>query len=97
VISRRDVAEVADLARLDLTDAEIDHFTEHLVKVLEHAADIEQLDLDDVPPTSHPLPLANVMRDDVVGPTLDRDEVLDVAPDVSGDRFRVPPILGQEP
>jgi aspartyl-tRNA(Asn)/glutamyl-tRNA(Gln) amidotransferase subunit C len=97
VISRRDVAEVAALARLDLTDAEIDHFTEHLAKVLEHAADIEQLDLDDVPPTSHPLPLVNVMRDDVVGPTLDRDDVLDVAPDVDGHRFRVPPILGQEP
>jgi len=97
VISRRDVAEVAALARLDLTDAEIDHFTEHLVKVLEHAADIEQLDLDDVPPTSHPLPLVNVMRDDVVGSTVDRDEVLAAAPDVDEHRFRVPPILGDEP
>ena len=97
MISRRDVAEVAALARLDLTDAEIDHFTEHLVKVLEHAADIEQLDLDDVPPTSHPLPLVNVMRDDVVGSTVDRDEVLAAAPDVDEHRFRVPPILGDEP
>jgi aspartyl-tRNA(Asn)/glutamyl-tRNA(Gln) amidotransferase subunit C len=97
MISRRDVAEVAALARLDLTDAEIDHFTEHLAKVLEHAADIEQLDLDEVPPTSHPLPLVNVMRDDVAGATLDRDEVLAVAPDVDEQRFRVPPILGDEP
>jgi aspartyl-tRNA(Asn)/glutamyl-tRNA(Gln) amidotransferase subunit C len=97
MISRRDVAEVAALARLDLTDAEIDHFTEHLAKVLEHAADIEQLDLDEVPPTSHPLPLVNVMRDDVAGATLDRDEVLTVAPDVDEQRFRVPPILGDEP
>jgi aspartyl-tRNA(Asn)/glutamyl-tRNA(Gln) amidotransferase subunit C len=97
MISRDDVAEVAALARLELTEAEIDHFTEHLVKVLEHAADIEQLDLDDVPPTSHPLPLVNVMRDDVAGVTLDRDEVLGVAPAVDEQRFRVPPILGDEP
>jgi aspartyl-tRNA(Asn)/glutamyl-tRNA(Gln) amidotransferase subunit C len=97
MISRHDVAEVAALARLDLTEAEIDHFTEHLAKVLQHAADIEQLDLEEVPPTSHPLPLVNVMRDDVVGSTLDREEVLDAAPEVDDHRFRVPPILGDEP
>ena len=55
------------------------------------------LDVDDVEPTSHPYPLVNVMRDDVVVPGVDRDEVLAAAPSVEDHRFRVPPILGEEP
>ena len=96
-ISRDDVAHVADLARLALSDDELDRFTEQLAAVLDHAADVEALDVADVPPTSHPVPLENVLRDDVVRPTLDRAEVLAQAPAVEDDRFRVPPSLGQEP
>jgi len=96
-ITRDDVAHVADLARLALTEDELDRFTEQLAAVLDHAADVEALDVADVPPTSHPVPLANVLRDDVVAPTLDRAEVLAQAPAVEDDRFRVPPSLGQEP
>lgn len=96
-ITRDDVAHVADLARLALSDDELDRFTEQLAAVLDHAADVEALDVADVPPTSHPVPLENVLRDDVVGPTLDRAEVLAQAPAVEDDRFRVPPSLGQEP
>ena len=59
--------------------------------------DIEALDLADVEPDVPPLPLRNVLRDDVVGPTLDRDEVLAAAPAAEDGRFRVPPILGEEP
>jgi aspartyl-tRNA(Asn)/glutamyl-tRNA(Gln) amidotransferase subunit C len=65
--------------------------------VLDHAADVAALDLDDVPPTAHPLPLLNVLRDDVAAPCLDRDEVLAQAPAVEDARFRVPAILGEEP
>ena len=85
---------MAGLARLKLTDDELDRFTGQLAGVLEHAADIAELDLDDVPPTSHPLGLRNVFRSDVRRPTLDRDEVLASAPSVEDGRFRVPPTLG---
>jgi aspartyl-tRNA(Asn)/glutamyl-tRNA(Gln) amidotransferase subunit C len=96
-LSRGEVAHVARLARLTLTDAELDVFTEQLAAVLDHAADVEALDVAGVPPTSHPYPLRNVLRDDEVAPSLDRDEVLAAAPAVEDHRFRVPPILGEEP
>ena len=96
-ITRDDVAHVARLARLTLTDAELDVFTGQLAAVLDHARDVEALDVADIPPMSHPYPLVNVLRDDVAGPTLDRDEVLAMAPAVEDGRFRVPPILGEEP
>ncbi|HUW03796.1 MAG TPA: Asp-tRNA(Asn)/Glu-tRNA(Gln) amidotransferase subunit GatC [Acidimicrobiales bacterium] len=96
-LTRDEVAHVARLARLNLSEAEIDLFTDQLGAVLEHAQDVEALDLDDLAPTSHPYPLVNVLRDDVVTPTVDRDEVLAGAPSVEADRFRVPPVLGEEP
>ena len=96
-ITTADVAHVARLARLDVTDDEIALFTEQLGAVLEHAADVEALDTAGVPPTAHPLPLRNVFRADEPRPSLDRDEVLAQAPDVEDGRFRVPRILGEEP
>ncbi len=96
-ISRADVVHVARLARLRLDDDEIDLFTGQLGDILAHAADIEALDVGDIPPTSHPLPLVNVMRADVVTPSVDRDEVLAQAPAPEDGRFRVPPVLGEEP
>jgi aspartyl-tRNA(Asn)/glutamyl-tRNA(Gln) amidotransferase subunit C len=96
-ISISEVAHVAKLARLQLTDDELGRFTEQLSAVLEHARDVEALDLAGVPPTAHPLPLVNVLRDDVEVQCLDREEVLAQAPDVESDRFRVPRILGDAP
>lgn len=96
-ITPEDVAHVARLARLHLTDDELVTFTGQLDAVLGHAADVESLDLDDVPPTSHPYPLTNVLRDDVVLPSLDRAEVLAQAPDVEDHQFKVPPALGEAP
>jgi aspartyl-tRNA(Asn)/glutamyl-tRNA(Gln) amidotransferase subunit C len=95
-LTREVVAHVATLARLDLTDDELDMFTGQLAAVLEHAADVEGLDLDGVPPTTHPLPLVNVLRADVVRPGLERDEVLAMAPQAEDGRFRVPRILDEE-
>jgi aspartyl-tRNA(Asn)/glutamyl-tRNA(Gln) amidotransferase subunit C len=91
------VAHVAVLARLDLTEDELERFTGQLGAVLEHAADIAALDIADVPPTAHPLPLVNVLREDVPVPSLDRDEVLAQAPAVEDARFKVPRILGEAP
>jgi aspartyl-tRNA(Asn)/glutamyl-tRNA(Gln) amidotransferase subunit C len=96
-ISRTDVAHVARLARLDLTDDELERFTEQLGAVLEHARDVEALDTAGVAPTMHPLPLRNVLREDRVTPSLNRDEVLAQAPEAEADRFRVPRILGEAP
>ena len=96
-ISRDDAAHVARLARLDLTDDELERFTGQLGAVLEHAADIAALDIADVPPTAHPLPLVNVLREDVPVPSLDRDEVLAQAPAAEDGRFKVPRILGEAP
>ncbi len=88
------VAKVARLARLDLTEAEIDAATEQLGKMLDHFAEIDALDLSDVEPMNQPYPLSNVMRDDVERPCLDRDEVLAEAPHAEDGRFRVPPVIG---
>lgn len=96
-ISRADVAHVARLARLDLTDDELERFTEQLGAVLEHAGDVAALDTAGVKPTAHPLPLSNVLREDRVVAGLDREEVLAQAPAVEADRFKVPPILGEAP
>lgn len=96
-LTRDDVAKVADLARLNLSEAELERYTEQLGAVLDHADDVASLDLDGVPPTAHPLPLVNVLREDVVVEGVDRDEVLSQAPSVEDRRFRVPAILGEEP
>jgi aspartyl-tRNA(Asn)/glutamyl-tRNA(Gln) amidotransferase subunit C len=95
-LSRHDVEHVANLARLALTPEEIDRFTEQLGVILDHAEDVAALDLEGVEPTAHPLPLANVLRDDEVRPSLDREEVLAQAPAAEDGRFRVPRILGEE-
>ncbi len=96
-ISRDEVVHVARLARLDLSDEEIDRFTDQLAAVLDHAADVASLDTAGVPPTAHPLPLQNALRDDAPGPSLDREEVLSQAPAAEDGRFRVPRILGEAP
>ena len=93
-ISVETVAKVARLARLDLTPHEIERTTTQLDGMLEHFADIDTLQLDDVVPMTQPYPLENVLRDDVIVAGLDRDEVLAVAPDVEDGQFRVPPIIG---
>ncbi len=96
-LGRADVAHVAALARLSLSDEELDHFTEQLAQVLDHAEDVASLDLAGVRPTAHALAVINVLRDDEPVPSLERDEVLAAAPDVEDRRFRVPPVLGEAP
>tara|TARA_B110000438_G_C15323461_1_gene440523 strand:- start:166 stop:468 length:303 start_codon:yes stop_codon:yes gene_type:complete len=95
-ISTEDVAHVANLARLNLTEDELDAFTSQLAAVLDHAEDIESLDVEGVEPSSHPIHLNNVLRADEPGKALDVDEVLEAAPSVEKRQFRVPPVLGEE-
>jgi len=92
-ITREEAEHVATLARLQLSDDELDRLTGELGEIIEHVSELAALDLDGVEPTAHPLPLVNVLRSDEVRPSLDRAEVLAQAPAVEGDRFRVPRIL----
>lgn len=95
-ISRDEVAHLAKLSRLALRDDELDHYATQLDSILAHVAQVTEVAADDVPPTAHPVPLANVTRADVVVPSLTPEQALSGAPAVEQDRFAVPQILGEE-
>ncbi len=90
MIDRAAVLHVARLARLALTDAEVERMTGELGKVLEHIEKIDELDLDGVPPTSHVVEISNALRPDEPRPSLPREVVLARAPAVTDDGFAVP-------
>lgn len=90
-ISRDEVLHVARLARLELNDAEVERFQEQLSAILDAVSKVQELDLTGVPPTSHPLEVVNVWREDEPQPSLTVEEALANAPDRAGDLFRVPP------
>ncbi|WP_238008208.1 Asp-tRNA(Asn)/Glu-tRNA(Gln) amidotransferase subunit GatC [Dactylosporangium sp. AC04546] len=95
-ISREEVAHLARLARLAVTEDELDTFAGQLDVILQAVAQVGEIAAVDVPPTSHSVPLTNVFRDDVVEPSLSREDALAMAPDTAEDRFRVPRILDEE-
>ena len=89
-----DIARVANLARLSLTEDELETFGAQLGDILEHAERVQALPTEGVPPTSHPLPMVNAFRADEVGDCLVPESFLSEAPDVADGQFRVPRILG---
>jgi aspartyl-tRNA(Asn)/glutamyl-tRNA(Gln) amidotransferase subunit C len=95
-ISREEVAHLARLSRLAVTDEELDRFAGQLDVILQSVARIGDVAADDIPPTSHSVPLTNVYRDDVPRPCLTQEEALSGAPDAYEGRFRVPRILDEE-
>ena len=95
-ISRDEVAHLAELARLAVTDDELDMFAGQLDQILDSVAKVSEVAGADVPPTSHSVPLTNVFRDDVVTPGLTQAQALAGAPAAEEGRFRVPRILGEE-
>ena len=95
-ISRDEVAHLAKLARLAVTDDELDVFAGQLDQILDSVAKVSEVAADDVPPTSHAVPLTNVFRQDVVRPGLTQQQALSGAPAAEDGRFRVPRILGEE-
>jgi aspartyl-tRNA(Asn)/glutamyl-tRNA(Gln) amidotransferase subunit C len=95
-ITRDEVAHLARLARLAVSDAELDVFAGQLDVILGSVARVQEVAAADIPPTSHAVPLTNVLRPDVVVPCLDREEVLAAAPAAEDGRFRVPRILDEE-
>jgi aspartyl-tRNA(Asn)/glutamyl-tRNA(Gln) amidotransferase subunit C len=90
-ITREDVLHVAALARLELDEDEVGRLTEQLNDILAAVGKVSELDLSDVPPTSHPLSVVNAFRPDVVRPSLPLDDAFANAPERDGDLFRVPP------
>lgn len=92
-ITKKDVDHVAKLARLDLNDTEKDLFTDQLNAILKYAEQLNQLNTEGVVPTSHAMPLVNVMREDVTMPSLPIEKVLQNAPDHEDGQFKVPAVL----
>lgn len=95
-ITRAEVAHLANLARIDLSEDELGQMVPQLSVILESVASISEVAAGDIPPTSHPLPLTNVFREDVLVPCLSAEEALSGAPAVEDQRFAVPRILGDE-
>ncbi|KQQ95068.1 glutamyl-tRNA amidotransferase [Leifsonia sp. Leaf325] len=95
-ISAEQVAHIANLARIELSPEEIATLTAELDQIVDSVAKVTEVATPDVPATSHPIPLENVFRDDVVGETLTVEQALAGAPDHDGSRFRVSAILGEE-
>jgi len=92
-ITREQVLHVARLARLDLDDGEVERLTGELGAILDAVSKVAELDLENVPPTSHPLDLVNVWDEDEPRPSLGLDDVFANAPERDGDLFRVPPTV----
>ena len=90
MIDREQVLHVARLARLELTDEEVERMSGELSSILDHVERMNELELEDVEPTSHVVALENVMREDEPRPSWDRDRTLEGAPDPSDGAFRVP-------
>lgn len=95
-ITREEVAHLAHLARLELTAEELDHYAEQLDVILGAVAAVSEVAADDIPPTSHALDLTNVVREDVVRPSLRPEDALAAAPATEQGRFRVPRILDED-
>jgi aspartyl-tRNA(Asn)/glutamyl-tRNA(Gln) amidotransferase subunit C len=95
-LTRNDVAHLASLARIDLSDAELDRMVGELTVILQAVATVQQAPIADVEPMSHPMPIVNVTRPDVVRPSLSPDEALANAPESEQQRFSVPRILDDE-
>jgi aspartyl-tRNA(Asn)/glutamyl-tRNA(Gln) amidotransferase subunit C len=96
-ITRDEVAHLARLARLDLAPDELDHLASQLDQILGAVARVAEVAAEEIPPTSHSVPLTNVLRPDDVRPSLSPEDALAAAPAAEDRRFRVPRILEEEP
>ena len=95
-LSEEEVQHVALLARMELTDDEVAALAPQLSEILAYAEQVGEVAADEVEPLTHPYPLSNVMRDDELRPSLQRDVLLSQAPEVEDDRYVVPRIVAEE-
>ena len=96
MMKKIDVRYLANLARLDLTDEEVKNFSGQLGTILSYIEKLKLVDTKDTPPTTHPLPIKNVFREDIVRPSLPASKALRNAPDKQGDSFKVPKVIEGE-
>lgn len=94
-ITRKDILHVARLARLQFSDEEIDRFTGHMSSMLDYVAQLQEVDVEGVEPTSHALPMKNVLRDDVIVPSMTPEEILANAPRQDNNCYKVPAVIPQ--
>ena len=95
-VTKKDVEYIAELARLKFKDEELEKFTEQLNGILSYVEKLNELDTSNVEPLSHPISGSNVFRDDIVKPSIDREEALKNAPDRNELFFKVPKVIGGE-
>ena len=95
-LTRSDVARLAALARIDMTDDDLDRLAGQVAAIVDSVAKVAEVAGEDVPATSHPIPMSNVHRADEVRPSLTQEAALAAAPQAEEGRFRVPQILGEE-
>ncbi|MFW5999368.1 MAG: Asp-tRNA(Asn)/Glu-tRNA(Gln) amidotransferase subunit GatC [Halanaerobiaceae bacterium] len=96
MISKEEVRHIADLAHLELTEEDVETFTRQLGDILDYIEKLDELDTGDVVPTSYTIPMRNILRGDDVEESMEREKVLQNAPEVKDGQFRVPPIIGDE-
>lgn len=94
-LSREEVQHIAKLARVGLSEEDVARFQEHLSEILDYFQRLQQVDTEGVPPTSHPLALQNVFREDEAKPSFDKEEILANAPQREEDFFRVRAVLDE--
>ncbi|NWF88579.1 MAG: Asp-tRNA(Asn)/Glu-tRNA(Gln) amidotransferase subunit GatC [Ignavibacteriaceae bacterium] len=95
-VTKNDVKHIAELARLELIESELEDYTFQLNKILEYVEKLNELDTKDVQPLSHPIEGANIFRDDVIKPSIEREEALENAPSKNEEFFKVPKVIGGE-
>lgn len=95
-LDRAEVARLAALARIDMSDADLDRLAGQISAIVDAVATVQGAVAGDTPATSHPIPMSNVARPDVIRPSLTQEEALSGAPSAESGRFRVPQILGEE-
>ena len=94
-VSKDDVKKIAELARLEFTDSEIDNFNVEMNKILGYVEKLNELDTENVEPLSHPIENNNIFRDDVTVKSIDREKAFKNAPDTSSEHFKVPKVISQ--
>ena len=93
-VTRKEVEHIAELARLELTESELEEYTAQLNKILEYVEKLNKLNTENIKPLSHPIEGENVFRDDVIKPSIDREEALKNAPSKDDEFFKVPKVIG---
>ena len=92
-VTRKEVEHIAELARLELNDSELEEYTVQLNQILEYVEKLNELNTENIQPLSHPVEAANVFRDDILKPSIDREEALKNAPSKNDEFFKVPKVI----